>query len=454
MTGGGAGGPAGDRRVEPFAARLHVIPRIIIKPVQTALVRMFRRYFEQAPGWVVMTTTGRRSGFPREVLLPCERWAEGMLVISTYGNRSDWMRNIRRNPRVLVTCAGWMVAAEAEIVEELDAKRALVDAHPFCAPAPFGLINFLHRTLLRPLTCAFLRWWVNNRPVVVIRPQRAAAPTEAKTALQDGRPSVTAQRAALLRAAHQVLDHPPILDDPLALRLIDPAGAEALRTGTARLQAPALKALRVSIALRSRYAEDRLAAAFARGVRQYVVLGAGLDTFAYRNPHPDGLRVYEVDHPATQAWKRAQLAEVGIALPPSLTFVPIDFETETLDAALRASGFRTDEPAFFSWLGVTMYLSREAVMQTLRLIAATCAPGSEIVFSYVVSPSQFSEHAALVGEPWRTFFDPPALQADLRRLGFRDIEDLGSEEANARYCAQRADGLRVGGSGHVLAARL
>src|SRR5215470_1525373 len=139
MTGGGAGGPAGDRRVEPFAARLHVIPRIIIKPVQTALVRMLRRYFEQAPGWVVMTTTGRRTGFPREVLLPCERWAEGMLVISTYGNRSDWMRNIRRNPRVLVTCAGWMVAAEAEIVEELDAKRALVDAHPFCAPAPFGL---------------------------------------------------------------------------------------------------------------------------------------------------------------------------------------------------------------------------------------------------------------------------------------------------------------------------
>jgi deazaflavin-dependent oxidoreductase (nitroreductase family) len=159
------------RRAEPFAARLHFIPRVVIRPVQSTLVRVFRRYFEQAPGWVLLTTTGRKSGLPREVLLPCERFAGGMIVISTYGTRADWMRNIGRDPNVRVTSAGWVLDARAEVVDDLAAKRALVSAHPFFAPAPFGPINFLHRTLLRPLTVAFLRWWVSNRPVVVIRPR-------------------------------------------------------------------------------------------------------------------------------------------------------------------------------------------------------------------------------------------------------------------------------------------
>jgi len=155
---------------EPLAARFHVIPRVIIRPVQMALVRVFRRYFERAPGWVLLTTTGRKTGLPREVLLPCERFADGMIVISTYGTRSDWMRNILRDPRVRVTAAGWVVAARAEVVDDLATKRALVSAHPFCAPAPFGIVNWLHRTVLRPLTVGFLRWWISNRPVVVIRP--------------------------------------------------------------------------------------------------------------------------------------------------------------------------------------------------------------------------------------------------------------------------------------------
>lgn len=156
-------------RREPFAARLHFIPRAI-RPVQTGLVRLFRRYFQQAPGWVLLTTTGRRTGLPREVLLPCERFAEAMFVISTYGRQSDWIRNIARDPRVSVTCAGWVVAARAEIVADIEAKHALVSAHPFFPPAPFVLLNFLHRTLLRPFAVVFLRWWVTPRPVVVIRP--------------------------------------------------------------------------------------------------------------------------------------------------------------------------------------------------------------------------------------------------------------------------------------------
>jgi deazaflavin-dependent oxidoreductase (nitroreductase family) len=153
---------------EPFAARLHFIPRGI-RPLQGAIVRLFRRYFERAPGWVLLTTTGRRTGLPREVLLPCERWRDGLIVISTYGWRSDWIRNLRRDSRVRITCAGWVLGAEAEIVEDLAAKRALVSAHPFFPPAPFAILNLLHRTLLRPLWLPFLRWWVKSRPVVVIR---------------------------------------------------------------------------------------------------------------------------------------------------------------------------------------------------------------------------------------------------------------------------------------------
>ena len=154
---------------EPFAARLHRSdqPR---DHVQTGLVRLFRRYFERAPGWVLLTTTGRRTGLPREVLLPCERTPDLVLVISTYGRRSDWIRNIRHDPRVRITCAGWVLAARAEIVDDVAEKRALVAAHPFFVPMPFGVLNLLHRTLLLPLWAPFLRWWVTGRPVVVIRP--------------------------------------------------------------------------------------------------------------------------------------------------------------------------------------------------------------------------------------------------------------------------------------------
>ena len=154
---------------QPFAAQLHFIPRVI-RPLQGAIVRLFRRYFEQAPGWVLLTTTGRRTGLPREVLLPCERWRDTLIVISTYGWRSDWIRNLRRDPRVHVTCAGWVLPAQAEIIEDLEAKQAIVTAHPFFVPAPFAVLNFLHRILLRPVWVPFLKWWVRSRPVVVIRP--------------------------------------------------------------------------------------------------------------------------------------------------------------------------------------------------------------------------------------------------------------------------------------------
>ena len=283
---------------------------------------------------------------------------------------------------------------------------------------------------------------------------------EGASRLKEGAPSATALGAAVLRALHQVIDYPRILDDPLAVSILG-QGVRALQAAADRQE----HALRAFIALRSRYAEDRLAAAVESGVRQYVVLGAGLDTFAYRNPHAErGLRVFEVDHPATQRWKRAQLESAGIALLPSLTFAPVDFETQDLAEQLRGAGFRFDRPAFFSLLGVVIYLTEAAAMQTLRLVSA-CAPGTEIVFEFSLPASRLTAAArayretamarvAAIGEPWLTFFEPEALAGDLRALGFTGVDMLRPEEANREYFADRIDGLRIGSSGYVTAARV
>src|ERR1700686_1320542 len=181
--------------------------------------------------------------------------------------------------------------------------------------------------------------------------------------MQEGKFSKTAHRVAIRRAAHQLLDQPRVLDDPLALRIIGSEAEEALRSDPKEDHAFS-RGFRAFMAARSRYAEDELAHAVAHGVRQYVVLGAGLDTFAYRNPHP-GLRVFEVDHPDTQEWKREQLLAAGIAVPSALSFVPIDFERQTLADGLARAGFGAGDAAFFSWLGVTPYLTREACRTTL-----------------------------------------------------------------------------------------
>jgi deazaflavin-dependent oxidoreductase (nitroreductase family) len=158
-------------RREPFAARLHFIPTALRRP-QAFLVQLLRGYFERAPGWVLLTTRGRKTGLPREVLLPCERWPDGLLVISTYGWRSHWIRNLEQDPRVRVTCAGWVRHGRAEIVEDVEAKRALVGAHPFFPAAPFAVVHVVLRTLLRPILILLLRGWVTPRPIVVIRPER------------------------------------------------------------------------------------------------------------------------------------------------------------------------------------------------------------------------------------------------------------------------------------------
>lgn len=274
------------------------------------------------------------------------------------------------------------------------------------------------------------------------------------------RASRTAFGAALYRAAHQIEDVPAVFADPLALRIVGPEAERSLRSGE---DPHARRAgLRAFVAVRSRYAEDCLAEAHRRGIRQYALLGAGLDTFAYRSGLP-GLTVFEVDHPATQAWKRALLSRAGIGVPGSVVYVPVDFERETAGGALARAGFDAGRAAFLAWLGVTPYLPREAVMETLGFVARLPG-GSEIVFDYSeqegrdgagrLAHQALAARVAAVGEPFRSAFDPAALAADVRRLGFSDVEDLAAEALEARYLRGRADGLRLRGSGHLVRARV
>lgn len=219
--------------------------------------------------------------------------------------------------------------------------------------------------------------------------------------------------------------------------------------------------MRAFVAVRSRYAEDQLASAVARGVRQYVVLGAGLDTYAYRSS--PGIRVFEVDHAATQDWKRWRLDAAGIPIPDSMTFVPVDFEGQSLSNELGQAGFDATQPAFFSWLGVIVYLTLEAASETLRFIAGLPAD-SGISFDYALGSSSLSPErlavrdalaarVARVGEPFRLFFDPPDLARLLHGIGFHRLEDLTPEEINARYFSGRGDGLSIGrGAAHLMSA--
>src|SRR5208282_2478790 len=154
-------------RVEPFAAKLHFIPRTI-HPVQAAIVNSQRDYFSRASGWVLLTTTGRRTGLPREVLLPCARDDNHVYLISTYGWQSDWIRNLRKNPKVKVTCDGVVVSGRAKMIEDLDDKTRIVTEHPFVPFAPFEMVHAVALTATRPLLVAFLRRWVASRPVVVV----------------------------------------------------------------------------------------------------------------------------------------------------------------------------------------------------------------------------------------------------------------------------------------------
>ena len=276
--------------------------------------------------------------------------------------------------------------------------------------------------------------------------------------METGQPSLTALGAARLRAAHQVLDQASILTDPLAVRILGEDISVSLDHARAH---PAGPRLRWFIAARSRIAEDALNVAVNAGTTQLVVLGAGLDTLTYRTPLAGRLRVFEVDHPATQQRKRQMLADAAIDVPDTLRFVSIDFEQETLAEALRAAGFDASKRTFFSWLGVVPYLTEPAIFSTLEFIAQLKG-GAAVIFDYVnpaasVAPAARAVHQSLadrvaaLGEGMQTYVDTAPLCAWMAEVGFRHVEDIGPSEIAARYFpdAERAAPTR---GGHLMHA--
>ncbi|KAJ1551797.1 hypothetical protein HK096_006821 [Nowakowskiella sp. JEL0078] len=250
-------------------------------------------------------------------------------------------------------------------------------------------------------------------------------------------PSKTALAAAGYRAVHQELEQGKIFKDPLAIKFLGSKYSKILETANL----PHKKSIRIFIATRTRFAEDCINESLSRGIRQLVVLGAGLDTFAYRNPY-ETLRVFEVDFPATQLWKIERLSDSGVNIPKSVTFAPVDFENESLENGLLKAGFDPNLPTFFSWLGVVPYLTEQAIFSTLAYIASL--PMSEVVFDYS-EPVETLENDALdshllrskkvaeIGEPFISFFDPAELAANLLEIGFTGINDPDVKVLLSKY---------------------
>lgn len=277
--------------------------------------------------------------------------------------------------------------------------------------------------------------------------------------MKPDQPSRMALIVARQRAAHQLLDHGAILADPFAVKILREAETDLLQFAN---QHPLASIGRLLTAARSRIAEDALAEAVKRGVRQIVILGAGLDTFALRNPHADRIVIFEVDHPASQAWKRQQLVQAEISPPPWLTFVPIDFEHDNLPQKLSNAGFQRSSVAFFTWLGVVPYLTHDAIGRTLDYIASI--PNSEMVFDYMEPPEAFSEEIRGVvtertkqleksEERWASRFEPNGIAAMLRAHGFCHIEDFSFQQIRSKF-GRHVQGLATGQAGvHVVHAK-
>jgi methyltransferase (TIGR00027 family) len=272
-------------------------------------------------------------------------------------------------------------------------------------------------------------------------------------------PSRTALATALMRAAHTRLDPHPLINDPWGDRLV-PESARIEMSDEALLRSRAYP----NVITRTRYTEDALEAAVSQGIRQYVLIGAGFDSFALRRPaFSADLQIFEIDFPATQTLKIQRIKECGISLPDSVHFIAADLSKESVAAALARSSFERDRLTFFSWLGVTMYLTREANLATLRSIAS-CAPmASELVFTYFdarlfqersESFQELEQRVAAVGEPFLSGFDPATLAAVLADCGLDLVEDFNGTEAAARYDRNGAHGLGQSGYSHIALARV
>ena len=297
------------------------------------------------------------------------------------------------------------------------------------------------------------------------------------------KPSRTALITCLMRAIHSRYDRPPLIDDTWADRLVLPD--ERREVAAAALYAfdpdrrEAMKSLEPDailhvawrgmsvyggVIIRTRFTEEKVQAAVERGVRQYVIIGAGFDSFAIRRPaFARDLQVFEVDHPATQALKRDRLLASGASLPPTLHFVQADLSKEDLHTALARSSYRFDQPAIMSWLGVTVYLTRDANLAIFRSIARFAESESELVFTYIEqsaldssSPRMRRARAALaaLGEPWICGFDSLKLGPEMSAMGLDLAEDWDGPDMQARYCRNRTDSFTASRAGRIALARV
>jgi methyltransferase (TIGR00027 family) len=287
-----------------------------------------------------------------------------------------------------------------------------------------------------------------------------------------------------MRAVHSRADPAPILDDAWGDRLIPDSVRAAFRQGALDQMDPETRAkalaspkflldrLRANAAyadviIRARYTEDALEAAVARGIEQYVIIGAGFDSFACRRPaYARNLNVFEVDHPATQALKRKGLLACNVAESDFLHFIAADLSAEELQTVLARSPFDSARPTFFSWLGVTMYLTREANLATLRAISSCASNGSELVFTYVdqvvfgagyagnESFRNLKSAVSSAGEAFLSGFDPGAIREQLLSVDLQLLEDLNGDQMVARYDRSGANGLRSNAAAHIAHARV
>ena len=275
-------------------------------------------------------------------------------------------------------------------------------------------------------------------------------------------PDSTAVRVALWRALHLEVDSPPhVLEDPVGLRIVAPDPGWRSRPD---MDPNFSRSFRASIVGRARFIEDLVIEQAAQGVDQYVILGAGLDTFAQRRPEiASRLMIFEVDQPGPQAWKQKRLRELGMGIPPWLRFVPVDFETESWWQQLLATGFDAHRPAIVASTGVSLYLTREANFATLRQIA-TLAPGSTLAMSYLL-PIELADPQERAGfeaakkgaqagrTPFLSFFTPEDILALAREAGFREARAVSAADLIDRYFASRPDSLRPGTSEEFLVAK-
>ena len=268
-----------------------------------------------------------------------------------------------------------------------------------------------------------------------------------------------------MRAAHTRLDPHPLIDDPWGDRLVPESVKRAMASSNAVLDESLMRSRSyANVVMRSRYAEDALKAGVSRGVRQYVLIGAGFDSFSLRLPEfAANLQIFEIDFPATQKLKLERIAACGIALSDTVHFIAADLSQESVAAALARSSFETHELAFFSWLGVTMYLTRDANLATLRSIASCSPPESEVVFTYLdervfqaqsESFRELEQRVAAVGEPFLSGFDPAELPANLAACGLDLIEDLNGRQSAARYDRGGEHGLGQSPFSHIALARV